>query len=107
MLFRSDMRLGGKRKIDEAKEQRVGEKRKQITAFAVFENATEKEKKESRATAEKRSAYNYNASHIASQAYLSPPTNVVLALPFLSRFIFFFSFFTKVAGTIDSILKHG
>ena len=55
-----------------------------------FENETEKEKKESRATAEKRSAYNYNACHIASQAYLSPPTPVVLALPFLSSFLFFF-----------------
>ena len=92
------MRLGGKRKIDEANEQRVGKKGKQITAFAVFENETEKEKKESRATAEKRSAYNYNACHIASQAYLSPPTPVVLALPFLSTFLFFFFILYKGLG---------
>ena len=93
-------------KIDEAKEQRVGKKESR-SPHSLFSKTRRKRKKR------KVEPLPRSGVHITTMRAISHPKRISLRRPSCWHFPFsqdlssFFHSFTKVSGTVDSILKHG
>ena len=99
--------IGRQARIDEANEQRVGKKESR-SPHLLFSKTRRKRKKR------KVEPLPRSGVHITTMRAISHPKCISLPrrpscwhFPFSRDFSSFFSFITKVSGTIDSILKHG